>query len=153
MLAIDAEAEAIERLRARLGVHEGALETLVASFDEAAWPAADLVNAGFSLPFCPREHFPRVWEKVVASMRPGGRFSGHLFGDRDGWATETDMTFHTREAAEALFGEFELERFDEVEEDGRTAVGEPKRWHVFHVVARRARASDVIRRRAAARRS
>jgi tellurite methyltransferase len=32
---------------------------------------------------------------------------------------------------------FQLERFDEIEEDGKTAIGEPKYWHVFHIVARK----------------
>ena len=49
------------------------------------------------------------------------------------------MTFFTRDAAEALFGGFELERFDEEETDGETAVGVPKHWHIFHVVAQRIR--------------
>jgi len=47
------------------------------------------------------------------------------------------MTFHTRAEAEALFRVFELERFEEVEEDGETVLKNPKHWHVFHVVARK----------------
>jgi hypothetical protein len=47
------------------------------------------------------------------------------------------MTFHTREEAERLFAGFELERFDELDEDGETALGTPKHWHVFNVVARK----------------
>ena len=135
VLAIDAEPEAIERLLAR--ADSEMLETQVARFDEARWPEAELVNSSFALPFCPPDAFPAVWSRIVASLRPGGRFSGHLFGDRDEWAGETDMSFHSRAAAEALFDDFELERFDEVDEAGKTAVGEPKHWHLFHVVARR----------------
>ena len=135
VLAIDAQAEAIERLRARV---DGAapLETQVARFERARWPATDLVNAGFSLPFCEPQYFDAVWEQVVASIEPGGRFSGQLFGDRDEWAGTNDMTFHTRAQTEALFAGFDLERFDEIEQDGQTALAEPKHWHVFHVVAR-----------------
>jgi hypothetical protein len=29
------------------------------------------------------------------------------------------------------------ERLEEIEEDGQTALGAPKRWHLFHVVARK----------------
>ena len=47
------------------------------------------------------------------------------------------MTFQTRAEAEALLSRFEVELFDEVEEDGSTAVGKQKHWHLFHVVARR----------------
>ena len=39
--------------------------------------------------------------------------------------------------AEALFRPFLLERFSEIEEDGHVASGEPKHWHVLHVVARK----------------
>jgi tellurite methyltransferase len=47
VLAIDAEAEAIERLLARsdLGSAAGRLETQVARFEDAAWPEADLINS------------------------------------------------------------------------------------------------------------
>ena len=140
VLAIDAEQEAIDRLRRRDDIDgDGArrLETAVARFEEARWPRPDLVNAGFSLPFCAPEHFPAVWDRIVASLRRGGRFSGHLFGDRDGWSARPDMTSHARGDAERLLRGFELERFDEIEEDGQTAIGNPKHWHVFHVVARK----------------
>jgi tellurite methyltransferase len=138
VVAIDSEPEAIDRLRTRTAdLADAALETLVALFEDATWPAADLVNAGFSLPFCPPEHFEGVWERVRGSIQRNGRFSGQLFGDRDEWVGEKELTFHPRATAIALFEDFVLERFEEVDEDGRTATGEPKHWHVYHVVARR----------------
>ena len=137
VLAIDAEPEAIERLRARAG-DEPRLETRVASFAEAEWPQADLVNAGYALPFCPPARFDAVWERLVGSVRPGGRFSGQIFGDRDEWAGDGSMTFMTRTEALRRLEPFELERFDEEDEDGKTALGDAKHWHVFHVIARRA---------------
>jgi tellurite methyltransferase len=133
VLALDGEAGAIERLRSRPELAD--VETAIVRFEEARWPAADLVNAGFSLPFCPPGHFRTVWRRIVDSIRPGGRFSGHLFGDRDGWAGDPEMTFLARDEAEALFAGFTLERFDELEEDGHLVTGAPKHWHVFHVVA------------------
>jgi tellurite methyltransferase len=136
VLAIDAEAEAIERLRAHAG-DEPRLETRVASFTDAEWPDADLVNAGYALPFCPPELFDEVWARVVASIRPGGRFSGQLFGVHDTWADDPELTFLTRDEALQRLAAFELERFDEEDADGKTALDEPKHWHVFHVVGRR----------------
>jgi tellurite methyltransferase len=140
VLAVDATAEAIERLVVGHGLSEAErhrLETRVSRFETAEWPSADLVNSSFALPFCSPADFPAVWERVEDSLRGGSRFSGQLFGDRDGWSNEEDLTFHSRAQAEALFSDFELELFDEVEEDGKTAVGDPKHWHLFHVVARR----------------
>lgn len=140
VLAIDGTAEAIERLGARLGLDASErqrLETRVARFEDAEWPAADLVNSSFALPFCPPEAFPALWRRIEGSLRAGGRFSGHLFGDRDGWSGEDELTFQTRGEVESLLAGFEVERLEEVEEDGSTATGKPKHWHLFHVVARR----------------
>jgi SAM-dependent methyltransferase len=137
VLAIDAEREAIERLRSRAG-DEPRLETRVASFADAEWPEADLVNAGYALPFCPPAQFDGVWARVAASVRPGGRFSGQLFGERDEWAADPELTFVTRDDALRRLAGFELERFDEEDADGQTALGDAKHWHVFHVIARRA---------------
>ena len=74
---------------------------------------------------------------ALVSSRRGGRFSGQLFGERDEWADNRELTFHTRTEVEALLDGFDLERFDEVENDGQTALGEGKHWHLFHIVARR----------------
>ena len=136
VVAIDSEEEAISRLRAKTGDDER-LETQMARYEDATLPSCDLVNASWSLPFCPPAMFGVVWEQIVDALRPGGRFCGQLFGERDEWATEDDMTFHTREEAERLFVVFELDRFDELEEDGKTALGTPKHWHVFNIVAKK----------------
>jgi SAM-dependent methyltransferase len=137
VLAIDGEAEGIARLLARHGLARDRLETRVARFEDASWPEADLVTSSFALPFCPPQHFGALWNRIVASLPSGGRFCGQLFGDRDGWAPDSEMTFQTRAEAEELLRPFGLERFDEVDEDAETAVGEPKHWHLFHVVARK----------------
>jgi hypothetical protein len=95
------------------------------------------VNASFSLPFCPPEHFPSLWEKIVASLASGGRFCGQLFGDRDSWAIYTSMNHHTREQVEVLLQPFEVEVFEEEDHPGKTALGEDKHWHLFQIVARK----------------
>ena len=139
VLAIDGEEEAIARLRRRAFTDDQRvrLGTQIAPFEDAVWPPADLINASWSLPFCPPDRFDQLWAKLSSSLCPGGRFSGQLFGDGDEWAGNPDLTFLTRAQAEALLGAFDAERFDEVEEDSTTAVGDPKHWHVFHVVARK----------------
>jgi tellurite methyltransferase len=136
VLALDAEAEAIDRLL-RVAPSTGALTTKVVRFEDARWGECDLVNSSFALPFCPPASFGDVWARIVASLPRGGRFSGQLFGDRDGWAADDELNFHTREETEALLVPFEIEQLDEVEEDGRTALGEAKHWHVFHLVVRK----------------
>jgi len=138
VLAIDAEAAAIERLQHRADLQQDArLSCLCQRFEDAAWPPADLVNASFSLPLCPPERFPEVWDRIVASLKPGGRFAGQLYGERDGWAGRPDMTHLSRQAAERLLSTLRVELFEEEETDSVTPRGKPKHWHIFHIVAER----------------
>jgi hypothetical protein len=135
-MAIDRQQEAIDRLLARPEAHGATLETEVARFEDATWPACELVNSSFALPFCAPERFGELWRRIVASLRPGGRFCGQLFGEHDDWAG-TGVTTHTREQLGELLEAFDVEVLDELDEDGATAVGKPKHWHVFHIVARK----------------
>jgi tellurite methyltransferase len=139
VVAIDAEPAAIELLldRPEAAGHHDRLETVVARLGEAEWPEAELVNASFSLPFCPPAEFEGTWQRVVDSLVHGGRFCGQLFGDHDGWAPADSLTFHSRAQVEELLAGLDVERLDELEQDGQTAVGDPKHWHLFHLVARR----------------
>jgi SAM-dependent methyltransferase len=138
VLAIDAESAAIERLQRRPDLPEGAhLTCLCQRFEDATWPEADLVYASFSLPLCPPDRFPDLWRRIAASLKPGGRFSGQLFGDRDGWVGRPGMTHMSRAAAGRLFKNFRVEFFEEEETDSVTPRGKPKHWHIFYVVAER----------------
>ena len=136
VVAIDAEEEGVRRLRAVTGDDEP-VETRVTSFEEAELPSCELVNASFSLPFCRPDRFGDLWTRIGGALPPGGRFCGQLFGDRDGWAPDPGITFLTRSQVENLLRAYEVERLDEVEEDSTTVLGEPKHWHLFHIVARR----------------
>lgn len=155
VLAVDAEGEAIRRLRVRAerelgrapisqsgGPWHERLGTLVGRYEDVAIPACDLVNASFSIPHSEPPDFPGLWAKIAAAVRPGGRFAGQFFGVNDGWAKRDDgvaRTYHTRAEVEAMLAAFEVEMLDEVERMGKTAMGEPKYWHVFHVVAKKKR--------------
>jgi len=138
VVAIDAQAEAVARLVARPDLPAGAkLETMVARFETARWPACDLVNSSFALPLCPPETFPALWQRIVGSLVPGGRFAGQLYGERDSWVGNPGITHMSRAAAERLLAELDTELFEEEERDSITPRGKPKHWHIFHVVARR----------------
>ena len=134
VLAIDREPEAVERVGAIAAAPQ--LEARRAHFEDADWPACELVNASFALPFCPPDAFPAVWEKIVASLRPGGRFCGQLLGDHDDWAG-SGVVVHTHDELGVLLAPFEVELLDEVDADGKTAIGTRKHWHVYHLVARK----------------
>lgn len=137
VIAIDAEAEAIRRLGERPDLPPYAsVETIASRFEDATWPKAELVNGSFSLPFCPPERFDEFWARLRASLLPGGRFAGHLFGERDEWAANPGLTIHTRADVERRLAGLQVERFEEEDADGKTAVGKAKHWHIFHIVAR-----------------
>ncbi|HMN40037.1 MAG TPA: class I SAM-dependent methyltransferase [Phycisphaerales bacterium] len=97
----------------------------------------DLVNASFSLPFCPARSLPELWAWIAALIRPGGRFAGQIFGDRDTWAHVRKTTGISRTKLDGMFRDFVFEELREEEKDDVTTMGEPKHWHVFHVVARK----------------
>jgi tellurite methyltransferase len=138
VLGIDGEHEAIARLRSRPDINLAVLDTQVVRFEEITLPeSVDLVNSSFALPFCPPAHFPGLWDKIVTCLRPGGRFCGQLFGDRDSWAIYPSMSHHTREQVDVLLQPFEVEVLDEEEHPGKTALGEDKYWHLFQIVARK----------------
>jgi tellurite methyltransferase len=138
VLAVDQEPAAFERVLAKLPEQaRPQLEMQVASFQDMALPAADFIYAGLSLPFCPPEQFPNVWARVVLALRPGGRFAGHLFGERDSWGGDPTMTFHTAAGLQQRLTGFTIEALTEVENDRPTALGDPKHWHIFEVLARR----------------
>jgi SAM-dependent methyltransferase len=140
VLAIDQQPEAIQWLTSRLDPeYRGALTTQIASFEQLQLPDADLINASYALPFCRPNCFEACWQCLISSIRLGGRFAGQLFGPHDSWADNPDMTFHTLAQFHELMANFELEYFFEQDGPGQTAAGVNKHWHVYSVVARKAR--------------
>jgi tellurite methyltransferase len=138
VLAIDNQPEAIAHVRAHVSAEQqGRLEAQTVSFENVKLPPADLIWAGLSLPFCPPEHFDRLWNKLVASLGSGSRFAGDLFGQRNAWITNKQMTFHTVEQVRELFRPLEIEFFNEEEGERPTALQGNQHWHGFAVVARR----------------
>lgn len=139
VLAIDGSQAGIDQLRQRPGLsNHPNLTTRVSTFEKLGdLPKVRLLNASFSIPFCHPDHFERFWKELTDAIEPGGRFAGQLFGDRDSWATIPDRSHQTREEALALLAGFDLEMFDEEERDRQDYQGIEKRWHVFHVVARK----------------
>lgn len=141
VIASDEHPEGLRRLRERTdadmqaAMTEGRLEIHQSGFGDAPIPACDLVNASFALPFCKPGEFADLWARIVGAIKPGGRFAGQLFGDRDSWSTIEDRTHFTRDEAIALFDGFILEQFNEDEHEGEDAQSNQKHWHVFHVVA------------------
>jgi len=141
VLALDGEAEALARLRARPELAalraSDRLECRLATFEEAAFPRCTLFNASYTLPFCPPACFCDLWRRIVDAIEPGGRFAGQLFGEEDDWAALPDRTHHRREQLDDLFRGFEIEWLKTDLYGPEPASAYPKRWHIFHIVARK----------------
>jgi tellurite methyltransferase len=113
---------------------------VLSRFEDFAFPgdAYDLVNAEFSLPFIAPDNFTSVFTRLLTAVRPGGVFTGQLFGPNDSWNTpESGMSFYPRQDIEGFLRGFELLQLDEENHPGTTKLGEPKHWHIFHILARR----------------
>ncbi|MDR2327084.1 MAG: methyltransferase domain-containing protein [Acidovorax sp.] len=138
--AIDSEPEAIARVQKRHSDMAGApslLTTELTAFETLEHlPSADLVFAGFSLPFCRPEHFAKFWGLVTSSLRPGGVLAGQLFGVNDAWSDNKSMSFFTHADCLNLFATLELLQLQEADSMGTSMQG-PKRWHLFEFVARK----------------
>ena len=141
VLAIDKEPDAIAALLAATppSLREK-LETCNAQFEDAEWDGPDLIISSFALPLTPKPAFPALWAKIWTSLKPGGRFAGQIYGERDTWAREGGpdglIAFSRAECLNLLDGQ-RIEVFEEEEHPGLTPRGRSKHWHIFHIVAQK----------------
>lgn len=135
VVAIDSDHETPRRLTELTGDRTD-LQVRVAGFEEAVLPAADLIHAGYSLPFVARPHFAAVWQGIRSALRPDGWVAVDLFGERDSWAGRDDMTFVSRDDLDDLLLGLRVVDLEEEDVDGASFIG-PKHWHIYHVIARR----------------
>jgi tellurite methyltransferase len=136
--ATDGHPEAFKHLWSRVPeISKPDLKTIVIDFLDTQIPQCDLVNASFALPFCKPGDFPGLWTKIIAAIRPGGRFAGQFFGDRDSWSSMPDRMHHSQEEVLKLLDGFEIEMMRIEERDDKPEVLKPKHWHMFHVVAKK----------------
>ena len=98
---------------------------------------ATLLNASFSLPFCPPALFPALWGRIVGSIVPRRTLRRPVLRRATTTGRGPGSIVQTRAEVEALLEPFEVELLDEFDGEGPTAIGKTKHWHVFHVVARK----------------
>lgn len=118
-------------------VKEYVPDVIVSTFVDFPFPAEkyDLINAQYSLPFNSPKTFNAVFTRITNSLKSGGIFVGQFFGKQDGWSHNKEMTFHTEEEVRKLLDPYKIQVLRERKEDGKTASGEAKFWHVFNVIA------------------
>ena len=138
VLAIDRE-NVESRIAAKLSEEElKQFKFLKQKFEYIELEKNNLVVANFSLPFCNKNDFKKLWNKIDDSILKDGYFVGNFFGDNDEWKnTKEEMTFLTKKQVIELFENFEIIEFNEVEKDDFTGLGKMKHWHIFNVVAKK----------------
>lgn len=136
MLAIDKE-DTEEIIRKHLTDEEQKkMKFLNAKFGRMDIPKTKLIVANYSLSFSKRELFNEIWEKIDDSIIKGGYFVGTLFGKNDSWAKgKNDMTFFDKNNINEMFKEFKIIKYEEIEKDKKTALGQDKHWHIFDITA------------------
>ncbi len=112
-------------------------EFVASTFDVFSFPLKefDIVNAQYSLPFNPPTTFNIMFSKLIHSLKKGGIFVGQLFGEEDGWAGDTKMTFHSDTEIKDLLQPFNILVYREEKKLGTTVAGKEKFWHVLHIIA------------------
>ncbi len=134
--AVDTNRVGLELLRdgvpgdaqARLYTHRQPLQ----DFD---FPRCDLVWSSWALPYCPVERWPAFWQALRASLQPGGRVAGDLFGPSHAWAGEPGLFIISQADLRLALHGLDLEAFD-IEDGFRPSAGQMTRWHAFGVSAR-----------------
>ncbi|HEX9230210.1 MAG TPA: methyltransferase domain-containing protein [Arthrobacter sp.] len=135
--AVDSLPDTRERLRGIAPDADGRLSIEVRAFQELrVLPPADLIFAGYSLPFIHPDTFGRFWAVLLDALRHQGIVAVNLFGDRDSWAGIPEWNFHTEPEARQLFAGLEIVKFEVYDADGQSFRG-PKHWHIYDVVARK----------------
>jgi len=136
--AVDSLPDTTERLLAIAPAEAaGRLSIEVWAFqDVRVLPPADLIFAGYSLPFIHPDRFGGFWAVMLDALRRQGVVAVNLFGDRDSWADIPEWNFHTEAQARQLFAGLEIVKFDVYDADGQSFRG-PKHWHIYDVIARR----------------
>ena len=142
--AVDSDGHAIALLKE--SVPESArpqLRTYVARLEEFRLPRCDLVWAGYSLPYCPASHWSDLWSRIVAALRPNGRFAGDIFGDRHAWARNPGVLTIMEAVLRDQLKDLVIEAFD-VEDGVRPSGGRLTRWHAFGVAVRKSTTKNRI---------
>ena len=136
--AVDSTKDGFDNIRAKLpGTKLSKVDFVHGNFEELDIPQTDLIYSSFSIPFCRPEMFDDFWKRIVTAIKPGGRFSGNLFGEKDEWIHMHDVTFITIDKVDKLFEDFEIEYFNELYTVGPSVLTPTKLWHLFEITAKK----------------
>ncbi len=140
IIAIDRE-DVGERIAKRLNNEEiERFKFRKQDFESLELEKNNLIVANNCLPFCNKNKFEELWDKIKKSISYKGYFVGNFFGVNDSWnEIRKEMVFLAKEQVIELFKDFEIIEFKEVEKDDFTGLGKMKHWHIFNIIAKKIR--------------
>ena len=107
-------------------------------FESMEIEKSNLIIANYCLPFCNKNKFEELWNKIKLSILDKGYFVGNFLGLNDSWnGVKTDMLFLSKEQVMLLFKDFEIVLFKEIEKNALTGLGKMKHWHIFDIIAKK----------------
>ncbi len=113
----------------------------ISSFQEFDFQKYDFIFSKSALVFLPPYDFEKVIRKIKKSLNFNGVIAIRLWGNNDSASKRPErkgkMTFVSKEQLENMFRDFETIELTEEEKDGKTALGQPKHWHFFNLIARK----------------
>jgi SAM-dependent methyltransferase len=147
VIAVDINTAGVENMIKTIGdKYAGRISVIKKRFHNLTIPAADLVVANYSLPFCGMNHFPLVWENAKSAIKPGGRFAGTFFGPNDGFKEKAILL--SPDQIEAMFEGFEYEYYSEDEQESEVMDQKGdmvfRHWHIYQIVAKKRNMEGVV---------
>jgi SAM-dependent methyltransferase len=136
VIAVDKEPSAIEFIKTTITENNN-LTLQINSFEELSIAPCGLVFGRVSFPFCNPQYFNKFWNKLSLSLHKDGILCGTLFGDKDTWAQNKEMTFISHRDWAGLLKNFDILYFDEQEFDDITALGSKKHWHIYYFILKK----------------
>lgn len=98
----------------------------------------DLINASYALPFTAPPHLPALIQQIIQALKPQGMFCAQFFGPADSWNTaENQFSFTDRSTLLEFLKPLKILHLVEEQKDASTIDGQPKHWHLFHVIAQK----------------
>ncbi len=97
----------------------------------------NLLVANYSLSFCDKYEFNKMWKVIKNCIIIDGYFVGNLFGINDEWNNnQNNMSFFAKEDILKLFSDFNILELNEINKKSKTGLGEFKNWHFFEIIAK-----------------
>jgi trans-aconitate methyltransferase len=117
------------------------IEIIISSFQNFNFQKYDFIFSKSALVFIPPGEFNIAIERVKESLNPNGIIALRLWGINDSAFKRPERkgkwTFVSKKQLKEKFKDFEIIELTEEEKDGKTALGQPKHWHFFNLIARK----------------